>query len=36
LSDDVDLGDADIFVEIEVSQFLRAVGLSVPRELPSA
>jgi hypothetical protein len=35
-SDDVDLGDADIFVEIKVSQFLRAVGLSVPRELPSA
>lgn len=36
LSDDVDLGDADIFAEIKVSQFLRAVGLSVPRELPSA
>ena len=36
LSDDVDLCDADIFAEIKVSQFLRAVGLSVPRELPSA
>jgi len=28
--------DEHIFAEIKVSQFLRAVGLSVPRELPSA
>src|SRR5690242_8201290 len=36
LNDHVDLGDADIIADLKVSQFLRAVGLSVPPELPSA
>jgi hypothetical protein len=29
------LDDADIFVEIKVSRFLRAVGFPLPQELPS-
>jgi hypothetical protein len=32
---DDDLDDAGIFVEVKVSRFLNAVGLPVPRELPS-
>lgn len=32
--DDADLSDADIFVEIKVSRFLRAVGFPLPQALP--
>jgi hypothetical protein len=38
LDDDADVGDlddADIFVEVKVSEFLKAVRLPVPDELPS-
>lgn len=34
--DDADIDDADIFAEIKVSQFLRAVGLLLPPDLPRA
>jgi hypothetical protein len=34
--DDDDLDEAEIFVEIKVSQFLQAVGLPVPEELQRA
>jgi hypothetical protein len=34
--DDDDLDEAEIFVEIKVSQFLEAVGLPVPEELQRA
>lgn len=30
-----ELDDADVFVEVKVSRFLKAVGLPVPDELPS-
>ena len=32
--DDADLSDADIFVQIKVSRFLRAVGFPLPQALP--
>ena len=34
--DDVDLDEADVFVEAKVSRFLKAVGLPVPPGLPRA